>query len=57
LAARFADRVLVMNEGKIVADGTPDDALSSERLAAVFGIEAATVLVGDKHVPIAGRAL
>ena len=23
----------------------------------VFGIEAATVLVGDKHVPIAGRAL
>ena len=57
LAARFADRVLVMNEGKIVADGTPDDALSADRLAAVFGIEAATVMVGDKHVPIAGRAL
>ena len=46
-----------MNEGKIVADGTPGEALSAERLAAVFGIEVSTVTVGDKHVPIAGRAL
>ena len=57
LAARFADRVLVMDRGAIVADGTPAEALSAERLAAVFGIEAATVEVGDKRVPIAGRAL
>jgi iron complex transport system ATP-binding protein len=57
LAARFADRVLVMDKGRIVADGTPNEALSAERLATVFGIEAATVLVGDKPVPIAGRAL
>ncbi|MEJ0074841.1 MAG: ABC transporter ATP-binding protein [Alphaproteobacteria bacterium] len=57
LAARFADRVLVMNEGRIVADGPPAQALATERLAAVFGIEAATVEVGGKHVPIAGRAL
>jgi iron complex transport system ATP-binding protein len=57
LAARFADRVLVMERGRIVADGPPADALAPERLAAVFGIEAATVQVGDKRVPIAGRAL
>ena len=57
LAARFADRVLVMDRGRIVADGPPADALAPERLAAVFGIEAATVQVGDKRVPIAGRAL
>jgi iron complex transport system ATP-binding protein len=57
LAARFADRVLVMHEGRIVAEGTPAEALAPERLAAVFGIEAATVAIGDKHVPIAGRAL
>jgi iron complex transport system ATP-binding protein len=57
LAARFADRVLVMNEGRIVADGAPADALAPERLAAVFGIEAMTVEVGNKRVPIAGRAL
>ena len=57
LAARFADRVLVMDKGRIVAEGTPDEALSAERLASVFGIEAATVMVDNKHVPIAGRAL
>jgi iron complex transport system ATP-binding protein len=57
LAARFADRVLVMNEGRIVAGGAPAEALAPELLASVFGIEAATVEVGGKHVPIAGRAL
>jgi iron complex transport system ATP-binding protein len=57
LAARFADRVLVMDRGRIVAEGTPDEALSAERLASVFGIEAATVMVDNKPVPIAGRAL
>jgi iron complex transport system ATP-binding protein len=57
LAARFADRVLVMNEGGIVAEGAPAEALAPERLAAVFGIEAATVEIGDRRVPIAGRAL
>ncbi len=57
LAARFADRVLVMHEGRIVAEGTPPEALAPDRLASVFGIEAATVQVGDKRVPIAGRAL
>jgi iron complex transport system ATP-binding protein len=57
LAARFADRVLVMNEGRIVANGAPAEALAPERLASVFGIEAATVMVDNKPVPIAGRAL
>jgi iron complex transport system ATP-binding protein len=57
LAARFADRVLVMNEGRIVAEGPPAEALASELLASVFGVEAVTVPVGDKLVPIAGRAL
>jgi len=57
LAARFADRVLVMSEGRIVAGGSPAEALAPERLASVFGVEAMTVTVGDKRVPIAGRAL
>jgi iron complex transport system ATP-binding protein len=57
LAARFADRVLVMDRGAIVADGVPDEALSPERLAGVFGIEAAAVEVGGRRVPVASRAL
>ena len=57
LAARFADRVLVMNEGRVVAGGAPAEALAPELLASVFGVEATIVAVGDKLVPIAGRAL
>jgi iron complex transport system ATP-binding protein len=57
LAARFADRVVMMDRGTIVADAAPDEALSRARLATVFGIEAATVQVDNRSVPIAGRAL
>ncbi|MEE4207051.1 MAG: ABC transporter ATP-binding protein [Erythrobacter sp.] len=40
LAARYADRLLWMKQGRIVADGTPAATLTPERLADVFGIEA-----------------
>ena len=40
LAARFADRVLVMDRGRLVADGPPRAMLTPERIAAVFGVEA-----------------
>ena len=40
LAARFATRIWVMHEGKIVTDAAPKDALSDATLAKVFGIRA-----------------
>lgn len=40
LAARFADRVVMMNGGGIVADGSPADVLTAARIAYVFGVEA-----------------
>ncbi len=40
LASRFMDRLLLMNAGSIVADGTPADVLTPERLAAVYRIDA-----------------
>ena len=40
LALRYANRVLWMDEGRIVADGTPEDTFNSERLRRVFGIQA-----------------
>jgi ABC-type cobalamin/Fe3+-siderophores transport system ATPase subunit len=49
--------VLVMDHGALVADGPPAEALTPERLAEVFGIEATTVEVGGKRMPIASRAL
>ncbi len=38
LAARFADRVIVMHQGRVVADGPPRQALPADILAQVFGV-------------------
>jgi iron complex transport system ATP-binding protein len=41
LAARFADRIVIMESGRLVADGKPRDVLTVERIASVFGVEVA----------------
>jgi iron complex transport system ATP-binding protein len=38
LAARFADRVLVLSGGRLVADGAPDVALAPEIVSSVYGV-------------------
>jgi iron complex transport system ATP-binding protein len=40
LAARFADSVLVLSQGRLVAQGTPAEALSEQVMADVFRISA-----------------
>lgn len=40
LAARFCDRVLVMADGRLAADGTPQDVLTPALLAEVYAISA-----------------
>lgn len=40
LAARYADRVAVVHQGSVVADGPPLDALTEEIMARVFGLNA-----------------
>ncbi|MES2307147.1 MAG: ABC transporter ATP-binding protein [Gemmatimonadota bacterium] len=37
LAARFADRVLLLDGGRAVAEGTPRDVLRADRLSMLFG--------------------
>lgn len=38
LAARFMDRIILMNGGRIVADGSPESVLTPDRVAAVYRI-------------------
>jgi iron complex transport system ATP-binding protein len=57
LAMRFADRVVLMNEGRIVANDTPPLALTPDRIAAVFGISVNRVETPDGPLLIPSRAL
>ena len=57
LAARFADRIIVMHRGRLVADAPPQQALAAGQLADVFGIETVTVDTPDGSLTIPWRPL
>ena len=40
LAARWCTRLVLMDQGRVIADGLPADVLTPDRLRAVYGIEA-----------------
>lgn len=52
LAARYADRVIVLDEGKVVAAGEPEAALEPGLLRQVFGVEARTFREGEHTVVV-----
>jgi iron complex transport system ATP-binding protein len=43
LAAHFFPRLILLDRGRLVADGTPDEVLSDERIHAVYGVDPALV--------------
>lgn len=47
LAAAYADRVVVLSGGRVVADGPPGEAFESERLRAVFDVPAELLRASD----------
>jgi iron complex transport system ATP-binding protein len=57
LAMRFADRVVVMHEGKVAANDAPALALTPNRIAEVFGISVNRVETPDGPLLIPSRAL
>lgn len=52
LAARFADTVAVLDQGRLVASGPPEEALSEALLDTVFGLACTRVLIDGRQVPI-----
>jgi iron complex transport system ATP-binding protein len=55
LAARCCDRVIVLAEGRVVAEGAPGAALSPEILARVFKLDGAVLETAAGPVLAAGR--
>lgn len=51
LAAMYCNRLLVMSGGGIVAEGTPQDILSPDLVAEVFGVHAHQVAHPDLNIP------
>jgi iron complex transport system ATP-binding protein len=54
LAASFAPRIVLLSEGRVVADGPPNDVLTTETVERVFGIkvEPAMTATGARHIAI-----
>jgi iron complex transport system ATP-binding protein len=57
LAARFADRIVVMDRGRLVADGPPREVLIPQRIAAVFAVDAVVTESEVGPIPILRRPL
>jgi iron complex transport system ATP-binding protein len=57
LAARMADRIVLLHDGKVLADGPPGQALTPESLARAYGVDA-RISPGERGVVIdvIGRA-
>ena len=47
LAARFADHIVLLNEARVVANGTPAEVLTTKRIQDVFGVTPTFVESGD----------
>ncbi len=56
LAARYADRIWLLNKGKIVADGTVEETLTPENIASVYRVNvkgrANGTVIGSYAVPL-----
>jgi iron complex transport system ATP-binding protein len=55
MAARHCDRLLLIDGGRLMADGTPGDVLTHERMRVVYGVTAQIDLAGEAPaiVPVA----
>ncbi|WP_183999681.1 ATP-binding cassette domain-containing protein [Sphingomonas kyeonggiensis] len=47
MAARYCDRLVLIDNGTVVADGTPAEVLTPANLKSVYGIDAKVELTGD----------
>ncbi len=50
-----ADRVILLHEGQVMANGPPEAAMTPERLARLYGVEARLARVGERTVCIPER--
>lgn len=47
MASRYADRILMMKDGRIYTEGTPSDIFTAENIARVYGVDASVRIDDD----------
>jgi iron complex transport system ATP-binding protein len=52
LAARYADHLVAMRAGRVVADGAPSDVITQELVREVFGMDCRIVPDPVAHTPM-----
>ncbi|ALL01505.1 ABC-type cobalamin/Fe3+-siderophores transport systems, ATPase components [Pyrodictium delaneyi] len=52
LAGLYADQVVLLSQGRIVAQGPPKDILHPRLLERVFQVKVEMTRLGDKHIPV-----
>lgn len=52
LAAHYCDRVVLLADGRIQGDGSPEDVLDDARLAQVYGVQVVRVAVAGRQLPV-----
>ncbi|MBR0090945.1 MAG: hypothetical protein IJP92_04540, partial [Lachnospiraceae bacterium] len=57
-ALSFADRMIALKEGRIVAEGAPEEVLTKELIRRLYGVDAvfAETEAGRAIVPVGGEA-
>jgi iron complex transport system ATP-binding protein len=55
LAAQYADRVILLDDGVVVADGTPEDVLTEAALAEHYGASVRVLTVDDRLAVLPAR--
>ena len=53
LAARFADRIILMGQGRVVSDGSPVEVLSSARIQEIYGVTVETGFTASGQLYVA----
>ena len=55
LLAKYCDKVMILSRGKIVAMGTPEEVITPEIVADVYGVDVAVIKDGDNIFAIPRR--
>lgn len=53
MAARFCDEIIALHSGKLIVRGTPEDVMTSEQLARIYGLEMSVIAHPQTQRPIA----